>query len=65
NGDICQYFVLNYFTQKFSGSLTMADGESEALRWFEPDALPPMLPNMKASLSAFKAYRKTGEFQTF
>ena len=63
NGDACQFFVLNYFTRKFSGNLATLDEERLALRWFAPNNLPTMLPNMKASIRAYAAYRSTAEFQ--
>ncbi len=65
NGDTCQFFVLNFFTQSFSGELAMLDGESVALDWFDPNQLPQMLPNMKASIEAYCTYRETHEFQMF
>ena len=63
NGDVCQFFVLNYFTKTFSGKLAMLDGESLALEWFDTSDLPEMLPNMKSSLLAYKTYCSTGKFQ--
>ena len=63
NGDICQFFVLNFFTKTFSGNLAMLDGESLALEWFETSDLPEMLPNMKASIAAYEAHCSTGRFQ--
>lgn len=63
NGDVCQFFVLNFFTKTFSGELAMLDGESTALEWFDPHDFPQMLPNMKASVRAYEAYRSTGAFQ--
>lgn len=63
NGDLCQFFVLNYFTRSFSGKPVMLDGESLALKWFSKDALPEMLPNMKQSIHAYEVFCATGEFQ--
>ncbi len=65
NGDLCQFFVLNFFTRSFSGHLEMLDGESLALDWFDLGSLPATLPNMRASLRAYEAYCSTGEFQLF
>lgn len=63
NGDLCQFFVLNFFTRSFEGELMISDGESLELRWCSPETLPEMLPNMKASVIAYLKYRATGEFQ--
>lgn len=63
NGDRCQFFVLNFFTKSYSGSLRMLDGESLALEWYSLEQLPEMLPNMKASLLAYEVYCRSGEFQ--
>ena len=63
NGDVCQFFVLNFFTTTFTGHLAMHDGESLALDWFDPKNLPEMLPNMEASVNAYETYCSTGEFQ--
>jgi ADP-ribose pyrophosphatase YjhB (NUDIX family) len=46
NGDQCQYFVLNYYSRCFRGVPRVNDDESSAIEWFNPAALPPMLPNM-------------------
>ena len=63
NGDICQFFVMNFFTREFSGTLAIADDESLALDWFAPNKLPETLPNMAASIRAYQTYCSTGEFQ--
>ncbi|MBL4785601.1 MAG: NUDIX domain-containing protein [Cohaesibacteraceae bacterium] len=63
NGDQCQFFVLNFHTMSFTGELRMLDGESLALEWYAKDALPEMLPNMKASILAYHRFRTTGIFQ--
>lgn len=63
NGDACQFFVLNFFTKSYSGTLAMLDGESLAVEWFDPSDLPQMLPNMAASVRAYDTYRETGDFQ--
>lgn len=65
NGDKCQFFVMNFTTRIFSGDLVMLDGESLSLRWFAPDNLPQMLPNMEASVRAFVKFRDSGQFQLF
>lgn len=57
NGDQCQFFVLNFFTKSFSGELRALDGESLALEWHARDALPDLLPNMKASILAYEKFR--------
>lgn len=63
NGDLCQFFVLNFFTKSFSGNLMMIDGESLALQWHSKTDLPEMLPNMKASVLAYNKYNTNREFQ--
>ena len=65
NGDKCQFFVMNYVTRTYTGSLQMLDGESLALDWFSPDDLPDMLPNMRASVAAYQEFCRTGDFQMF
>lgn len=63
NGDMCQFFVLNFYVKSYTGTLRISDDESLALDWFSLDALPDMLPNMLASLIAYQTYSKTGAFQ--
>lgn len=63
NGDRCQFFVLNFCTTSFCGDLKISDDESVALSWFSQDSLPPMLPNMEASVLAYQLFRDTGTFQ--
>jgi ADP-ribose pyrophosphatase YjhB (NUDIX family) len=65
NGHQCQFFVLNFFTKRFSGDLGIHDGESLELDWFDMSNLPEMLPNMTASLYAYRAYCDSGVFQLF
>lgn len=65
NGDACQFFVLNFFSRRFSGELAMLDGESESLDWVAPSDLPDMLPNMAASVRAYERFCLSGEFQMF
>jgi len=43
----------------------MRDGESLELDWFDLNNLPEMLPNMSASLSAYRVYCSNAEFQLF
>jgi ADP-ribose pyrophosphatase YjhB (NUDIX family) len=63
NGDQCQFFVLNFFSQYFSGDLRVADDESLALRWFSKRQLPEMLPNMRRSVEAYERFLEAGLFQ--
>ena len=63
NGDLCQFFVLNFATRSFSGDPKPLDGESLAFGWYRPEALTEMLPNMKASLRAYHGFAATGAFQ--
>ena len=63
NGDQCQYFVLNYYSRSFRGIPRVADEESSAVQWFNPAALPPMLPNMHRSLEAYMRFSLSGQFQ--
>jgi 8-oxo-dGTP pyrophosphatase MutT (NUDIX family) len=63
NGDQTQFFVLNFWTTEFSGSLSGPNEESAALGWHDLDSLPEMLPNMRRSLDAYRRYRTSGAFQ--
>lgn len=65
NGDLCQFFVLNFTTRSYVGELQMLDGESLSLDWFALSDLPEMLPNMAASVRAFERFREGGQFQMF
>jgi 8-oxo-dGTP pyrophosphatase MutT (NUDIX family) len=63
NGDRCQYFVLNYYSRNFRGTPRVADDESSAVQWFNPAALPSMLPNMHRSVEAYVRFSRSGQFQ--
>ena len=63
NGDRCQFFVLNYYSRSFRGTLRVADDESTALQWFKLATLPSMLPNMRRSIDAYMRFMTSGEFQ--
>ena len=63
NGDQCQFFVLNFCSNKISGDLRMTDDESLALRWFSKRQLPDMLPNMLRSIHAYERFLDSGKFQ--
>ena len=63
NGDQCQFFTLNFYTSSYSGDLKILDDESLALEWYPKNALPELLPNMKASIQAFQEFCLTGTFQ--
>jgi 8-oxo-dGTP pyrophosphatase MutT (NUDIX family) len=63
NGDLCQFYVLMYWTRTFKGTPTIRDEESLELGWFGPDDWPEMLPTMRRGLDAFLEYRRTGQFQ--
>jgi 8-oxo-dGTP pyrophosphatase MutT (NUDIX family) len=64
NGDVCQFFVMMFYTTEFDGHI-MGDGfETLDLRWFDPNNLPEkMLENMRRSVEAYLAFTKTGSFQ--
>lgn len=62
NGDKCQFFVLNFFTRNYAGDLKTSE-ESLALEWFHPNSLPQMLPNMEASVNAYRRFQDTRLFQ--
>lgn len=63
NGDQCQFFVLNFFSNTFSGDLRINDDESLAMRWHAKDKLPKMLPNMLRSMQAYERFLQTAKFQ--
>lgn len=64
NGHRCQYFILLYAVRQFQGQARVADDESHAVEWFEPENLPPMLPNMRRTVEAYIRFKRSGEFQT-
>lgn len=63
NGDICQFFVMMFYTTDYDGVPVVADDESKAVDWIHPSALPEMLPNMRRSIEAFHEFERTGVFQ--
>lgn len=63
NGDVCQFFVMMFYTTDYEGDPVVADDESKAIDWIHPDALPAMLPNMRRSIEAFQRFEATGAFQ--
>ena len=63
NGDICQFFVMMFWTSNFEGIPVVADDQSKAVEWIDPDALPPMLANMRRSVEAFRRFQQTAMFQ--
>lgn len=63
NGHQCQYFNLLYAVRSFQGEARVADDESRAVEWFAPNALPPMLPNMRRTVEAYARFKQSGEFQ--
>ncbi len=63
NGHRCQFFVMLFFTDAFEGVPRVADDESQAVGWFDTDALPEMLPNMRRSVEAYRTFQATGLFQ--
>lgn len=63
NGDICQFFVMMFYTTHYAGVPSAADDESKAVDWVNTDSLPVMLPNMRRSVEAFWQFEKTGIFQ--
>ena len=62
NGDRLHSFNLLFYTHEYSGELNISE-ESLNLKWFDLDALPPMLENMKFTVLAYMKYRSTGQFQ--
>ncbi len=63
NGDVCQFFVMMFVTSDYDGVVQIGDDETLSLDWFRPDNLPPMLPNMRRSVEAYAAFKRTGNFQ--
>jgi ADP-ribose pyrophosphatase YjhB (NUDIX family) len=63
NGDICQFFVMMFYTTSYEGEPVVADEESKAVSWINLSALPVMLPNMRRSIEAFQQFERTGLFQ--
>ena len=62
NGDKLHSFNLLFYTREYTGDIVISE-ESTKLEWFELDDLPPMLKNMKATVTAFIAYTETNQFQ--
>jgi len=62
NGDKLHSFNLLFFTRDYSGEISLSE-ESTKIEWFEFEVLPPMLPNMKATVLSFIKYSETGAFQ--
>lgn len=52
NGDLAQYLDLTFACRYVSGEPHVADEESTDVRWFDPDALPPMAPELLARIDA-------------
>lgn len=63
NGDRSQCFVMMFFTRHYSGTPHPVDGESLALDWFDPAALPDTLGSTRRSLEAYARFQRTGAFQ--
>ena len=63
NGDKAQYFVLNYYTSSYSGSLLADNDETLKLDWFSPADLPSMLLNMQRSVEGYLEFKRSGLFQ--
>lgn len=63
NGDICQFFVMMFYTTDYEGVPVVADDESKAIAWVDPSNLPMMLPIMRRSIEAFQRFEATGTFQ--
>lgn len=63
NGDVCQFFVMMFYTSTYDGLVTCDHEEALALDWFSTSDLPDMLENMKRSVAAYITYNKTGRFQ--
>jgi len=65
NGDQTQFFVMNFFTDSYTGSIRADGDETLKLAWFAPDSLPDLLPNMRRSIDMFFTFKRTGTFQMF
>jgi 8-oxo-dGTP pyrophosphatase MutT (NUDIX family) len=64
NGDRCQYFVMMFACDKFTGEPCVADSESTDAGWFAFDNLPSdCMPSAVATVKAFAAWRATGVFR--
>lgn len=64
NGDRCQYFGMLFVCRSFTGQPEIADEESLKIGWFKSDGLPaPLMATVQPTLSAFRAWEKTGQFQ--
>jgi 8-oxo-dGTP pyrophosphatase MutT (NUDIX family) len=64
NGDRCQYFGMLFACRSFTGQPEIADEESLKIGWFKPEDLPqPLIATVQPTLSAFRAWEETGQFQ--
>lgn len=63
NGDICHCFTMLFTTRSFSGEPAGDGDETLRLDWFEPDALPEVLPTTTLAIAAFLRWKETGTFQ--
>lgn len=63
NGHECQFFCLMFWTNEFSGELSVCDDETMEFAWHGPDDFPDMLRTMRISLNYLRDYKATGQFQ--
>ncbi|OZI23189.1 hypothetical protein CAL26_06850 [Bordetella genomosp. 9] len=64
NGDVCHYQAVLFHCSQFEGALRGDPQEAAVLRWVSLDETqPPMMPHVRATLEAFRRYRRNGEFQ--
>ena len=63
NGHQCQFFVMLFSTDEFTGTPRVGDDESRSVGWFDMDQLPEMLPNMRRTLDAYRRFKHDGTFQ--
>lgn len=64
NGDRCQFFVVMYVCDRFSGEPRIADDESTDAQWFDWRNLPDnCMPSVGPAVAAYRRWQQTGQFQ--
>lgn len=66
SGDVVQVHALKFWATSWSGALAVDGGETLALAWFDPEALPAdMTPVHRREIGFWQVHRRTGAFQVF
>ena len=63
NGDICHFHDIHFFATEYEGELIKSNFETIAVDWFNPLALPEVMPACTKVIAAYLEYKKTKTFQ--